>query len=220
MSETHFDVIVLGAGPGGYLAAERLGHAGKKVALVEEQYLGGTCLNVGCIPTKVLLHTAELLTELKSEAKRIGVLVEGTRLDWDALMKRKTLTVSRLVKGTLSLVQGNGIEYIEGAAAIRDPHTVEVNGRAIQADAIVIATGSVPDVPDVPGYDLDGVITSDEALSLPAPPASMVVSGGGIIGMEFAAAGVDSDSPTGAVDLYRELGYAPTQGSILYALDV
>ena len=181
-------IVIIGAGPGGYVAAIHAAHLGASVTLIEKKTIGGTCLNVGCIPTKVLLHTAELLTELKSEAKRIGVLVEGTRLDWDALMKRKTLTVSRLVKGTLSLVQGNGIEYIEGAAAIRDPHTVEVNGRAIQADAIVIATGSVPDVPDVPGYDLDGVITSDEALSLPAPPASMVVSGGGIIGMEFAAA--------------------------------
>ena len=181
-------IVIIGAGPGGYVAAIHAAHLGASVTLIEKKTIGGTCLNVGCIPTKVLLHTAELLTELKSEAKRIGVLVEGTRLDWDALMKRKTLTVSRLVKGTLSLVQGNGIEYIEGAAAIRDPHTVEVNGRAIQADAIVIATGSVPDVPDVPGYDLEGVITSDEALSLPAPPASMVVSGGGIIGMEFAAA--------------------------------
>ena len=181
-------IVIIGAGPGGYVAAIHAAHLGASVTLIEKKTIGGTCLNVGCIPTKVLLHTAELLTELKSEAKRIGVLVEGTRLDWDALMKRKTLTVSRLVKGTLSLVQGNGIEYIEGAAAIRDPHIVEVNGRAIQADAIVIATGSVPDVPDVPGYDLDGVITSDEALSLPAPPASMVVSGGGIIGMEFAAA--------------------------------
>ena len=181
-------IVIIGAGPGGYVAAIHAAHLGASVTLIEKKTIGGTCLNVGCIPTKVLLHTAELLTELKSEAKRIGVLVEGTRLDWDALMKRKTLTVSRLVKGTLSLVQGNGIEYIEGAAAIRDPHTVEVNGRAIQADAIVIATGSVPDVPDVPGYDLNGVITSDEALSLPAPPASMVVSGGGIIGMEFAAA--------------------------------
>ncbi|WP_298778256.1 dihydrolipoyl dehydrogenase [uncultured Fretibacterium sp.] len=181
-------IVIIGAGPGGYVAAIHAEHLGASVTLIEKKTIGGTCLNVGCIPTKVLLHTAELLTELKSEAKRIGVLVEGTRLDWDALMKRKTLTVSRLVKGTLNLVQGNGIEYIEGVAAIKDPHTVEVNGRAIQADAIVIATGSVPDVPDVPGYDLEGVITSDEALSLPAPPASMVVSGGGIIGMEFAAA--------------------------------
>lgn len=181
-------IVIIGAGPGGYVAAIHAAHLGASVTLIEKKAIGGTCLNVGCIPTKVLLHTAELLTELKSEAKRIGVLVEGTRLDWDALMKRKTLTVSRLVKGTLSLVQGNGIEYVEGVATIKDPHTVEVNGKAIQADAIVIATGSVPDVPDVPGYDLEGVITSDEALSLPAPPASMVVSGGGIIGMEFAAA--------------------------------
>ena len=114
-------IVIIGAGPGGYVAAIHAAHLGASVTLIEKKTIGGTCLNVGCIPTKVLLHTAELLTELKSEAKRIGVLVEGTRLDWDALMKRKTLTVSRLVKGTLSLVQGNGIEYIEGAAAIRDP---------------------------------------------------------------------------------------------------
>ena len=181
-------IIVIGAGPGGYVAAVHAAHLGASVTLIEKKAIGGTCLNVGCIPTKVLLHTAELLNELKSEAKRIGVLADNPRLDWNALMKRKTLTVSRLSKGTLDLVKGNGVEYVEGHAVLKGPRSVEVNGKVYEADAILIATGSVPDVPDIPGYDLEGVITSDDALSLPAPPESMVVSGGGIIGMEFAAA--------------------------------
>ena len=181
-------IIVIGAGPGGYVAAVHAAHLGASVTLIEKKAIGGTCLNVGCIPTKVLLHTAELLNELKSEAKRIGVLADNPRLDWNALMKRKTLTVSRLSKGTLDLVKGNGVEYVEGHATLKGPRSVEVNGKVYEADAILIATGSVPDVPDIPGYDLEGVITSDDALSLPVPPESMVVSGGGIIGMEFAAA--------------------------------
>ena len=181
-------IIVIGAGPGGYVAAVHAAHLGASVTLIEKKAIGGTCLNVGCIPTKVLLHTAELLNELKSEAKRIGVLADNPRLDWNALMKRKTLTVSRLSRGTLDLVKGNGVEYVEGHAVLKGPRSVEVNGKVYEADAILIATGSVPDVPDIPGYDLEGVITSDDALSLPAPPESMVVSGGGIIGMEFAAA--------------------------------
>ena len=181
-------IVIIGAGPGGYVAAAHAAHRGAAVTLIEKKAIGGTCLNVGCIPTKVLLHTAELLTELKTEAKRIGVVTENTRLDWDALLKRKSMTVSRLQKGTRSLMDANGVQYIEGCASIRDPRTVTVNGTDIEADAIIIATGSVPDVPDLPGYDLEGVITSDEALSLPAVPASMVISGGGIIGMEFAAA--------------------------------
>ncbi len=181
-------IVVIGAGPGGYVAAVHAAHLGASVTLIEKKAIGGTCLNVGCIPTKVLLHTAELLNELKSEAKRIGVLADNPRLDWNALMKRKTLTVSRLSKGTLDLVKGNGVEYVEGHAVLKGPRSVEVNGKVYEADAILIATGSVPDVPDIPGYDLEGVITSDDALSLSTPPESMVVSGGGIIGMEFAAA--------------------------------
>lgn len=181
-------IVIIGAGPGGYVAAVRAAQLGASVVLIEKKSIGGTCLNVGCIPTKVLLHTAELLVELKSDAKRIGVAVDAPRLDWGALMKRKELTVSRLVKGTRSLVEANGVEYIEGTASIEAPRTAVVGDRRIEADAIVIATGSVPDVPDFPGCGLPGVITSDDALSLPAVPESMLILGGGIIGMEFAAA--------------------------------
>ncbi len=181
-------IVIIGAGPGGYVAAVRAAHLGADVTLIEKKAIGGTCLNVGCIPTKVLLHTAELLSTLKSDAKRIGVLVDNPRLDWKALMRRKTMTVSRLSAGTLELVKGNGVEYVEGAATIKDAKTVEAAGRTFEADAIIIATGSIPDVHDTPGFDLEGVITSDEALSLEEVPQSMIVSGGGIIGMEFAAA--------------------------------
>jgi dihydrolipoamide dehydrogenase len=144
---------------------------------------------VGCIPTKVLLHSAELLNALKSEARRIGVLADNPRLEWSALMKRKALTVSRLAAGTKELVDHSGAEYAEGAGGVLvSPRSVRVGDRIVEADAIVIATGSEPDIPDVPGFDLEGVVSSDEALSFEKPPASLAVSGGGVIGMEFAAA--------------------------------
>ncbi len=181
-------IVIIGAGPGGYVAAVRAAHLGASVTLIEKKAVGGTCLNVGCIPTKVLLHSAELLTAVKSDAKRIGVLVDNPRLDWGAVMKRKAMTVSRLAAGTLELVKSNGVEYVEGEAVLKSATVVEVAGRTIEADAVIIATGSEPDVPDTPGFDLDGVITSDDALSLEALPASIAVSGGGVIGMEFASA--------------------------------
>ncbi|MDR1874302.1 MAG: NAD(P)/FAD-dependent oxidoreductase, partial [Synergistaceae bacterium] len=134
-------------------------------------------------------HAAELLTAVRSEAKRVGVLVDNPRLDWGAVMKRRAMTVSRLAAGTRDLVTSNGVDYVEGEAVLKSATSVEVGGRGIiEADAIVIATGSEPDIPDVPGFDLDGVISSDEALSLSALPASLAISGGGVIGMEFAAA--------------------------------
>jgi dihydrolipoamide dehydrogenase len=181
-------IAILGAGPGGYVAAVRAARLGAAVTLLEKNAIGGTCLNVGCIPTKVLLHSAELLNSLKSEAKRIGVLADNPRLDWNALMKRKALTVSRLATGTRELVERSGVEYVEGAGTLTGPRSVQVGNRIIEADAVVVATGSEPDIPDVPGFDLEGVVSSDGALSFEKPPASLVISGGGVIGMEFAAA--------------------------------
>jgi dihydrolipoamide dehydrogenase len=139
----------------------------------------------------VLLHSAELLNSLKSEAKRIGVLADNPRLDWNALMKRKAMTVSRLAAGTKELVRRNGVEYVEGAGVLRTPRSIQVGDRVIEADAIVIATGSEPDIPDIPGFDLEGVVSSNETLSFEKPPSSLVVSGGGAIGMEFASAFAD-----------------------------
>jgi dihydrolipoamide dehydrogenase len=186
-------IVIIGAGPGGYVAAIRAAHLGRfaedtSVTLIEKKSIGGTCLNVGCIPTKVLLHSAEMLTAVKSEAKRIGVLVDNPRIDWGTIMKRKAMTVSRLVTGTRDLVKSNGVNYIEGEAVLKTPSSVEVGGQTIEADAVIIATGSEPEIPAVPGFDLDGVISSDEALSLDALPTSIAISGGGVIGMEFAAA--------------------------------
>jgi dihydrolipoamide dehydrogenase len=181
-------VVVVGAGPGGYVAAVRAAQLGAEVVLIEKKAIGGTCLNVGCIPTKVLLHSAGLLSSLQSEAKRIGVLVDNPRLDWSALMRRKALTVSRLAAGTLELVKSWGVEYVEGEATLKNSRVVAAGGRVFSADAVIIATGSAPEVPDVPGFDLEDVITSDEALSLERLPDSIAVSGGGVIGMEFASA--------------------------------
>ncbi|MDR1730511.1 MAG: dihydrolipoyl dehydrogenase [Synergistaceae bacterium] len=181
-------IAIIGAGPGGYVAAVRAAQLGAAVTLIEKNAIGGTCLNVGCIPTKVLLHSADLLDSLRSEAKRIGVLADNPRLDWNALMKRRALTVTRLAAGTKELVRSCGVEYVEGTGVLKSPRSVQVGDRLIEADAIVIATGSEPDMPDVPGFDLEGVVTSDEALSFESAPSSLVVSGGGVIGMEFASA--------------------------------
>ncbi|MDR3264468.1 MAG: dihydrolipoyl dehydrogenase [Synergistaceae bacterium] len=181
-------IVIIGAGPGGYVAAVHAAHLGAAVTLIEKRTIGGTCLNVGCIPTKVLLHSAELLSSLKSEAKRIGVLADNPRLDWNALMKRKAATVSRLVTGTRELVKSNGVEYVEGEAVVKSAASVEVGGRIIETDAVIAATGSEPDVPNTPGFDLKEVITSDDALSFETLPASLAISGGGVIGVEFASA--------------------------------
>ena len=198
-------IAVLGAGPGGYAAAIRAAHLGAAVTLIEKNAIGGTCLNAGCIPTKVLLHAAGLLDSLKSEARRVGVLADNPRLDWSALMKRKAMTVSRLAAGTRDLVKGSGVEYAEGAGVLNSIRSVRVGDRIIEADAIVIATGSEPDMPDVPGFDLEGVVSSDEALSFEKPPSSLVISGGGAIGTEFAAAFASFGTRVTVVEAFPEI---------------
>ena len=124
-------IAILGAGPGGYVAAIQAAHLGAAGTLVEKNAIGGTCLNVGCIPTKVLLHSAELLNSLKSDAKRIGVLADNPRLDWNTLMKRKAMTVSRLAAGTRDLVKSNGVEYVECAGVLKSPRSIQVGDRLV-----------------------------------------------------------------------------------------
>lgn len=188
--ESNRSVVVIGGGPGGYVAAIRAAQLGARVTLVEKNKLGGTCLNVGCIPTKVLLHTVELYNQLK-EAETFGLKVEKFDVDWKVLMERKESIVNQLVNGVRGLLLANGVKIIEGMASFVNPKEVEVelnNGdkENIKADAFIIATGSVPFVPPIEGADLQGVITSTRALSLDEVPESMVIIGGGVIGVEFA----------------------------------
>ena len=180
-------IIVIGAGPGGYVAAIRAAQLGASVTIIEKGSLGGTCLNVGCIPTKVLLHSAELFTAIAHEGPSIGIFADNLRFDWPTIIKRKATVVKRLTTGVGGLLRSNAVTQISGEAKIVSPGMVEVNGQRLEADAIVIASGSVPVMPPIPGLDLENVITSDGALSLEALPKSIAIAGGGVIGVEFAS---------------------------------
>ncbi|HQY99207.1 MAG TPA: dihydrolipoyl dehydrogenase [Propionicimonas sp.] len=182
-----FDVIVLGGGPGGYLAAERLGHAKKKVLLVEKEFLGGTCLNVGCIPTKSLLNSAKLYSHaLHSE--QFGVTAENVTYDWAKVQAWKADVVSKLVAGVAATEKRNGVEVVFGHGTLIGPGVVEVAGERKTADHVIIATGSVPVMPPIPGAkDNPKVVDSTGLLAVAAVPQRLVVIGGGVIGIEFAS---------------------------------
>ena len=182
-------VTVIGGGPGGYVAAIRAAQLGAAVTLVEKDKLGGTCLNAGCIPTKALSHAAGLYTEMKNKGPLMGIFADNLRFDWPTLMKRKNEVVNYLAAGVGGLLQSNGIERVAGEARLAANGAVEVGGRIIEADAVIIATGSEHAVPPIPGAapNQNDVITSDGALSLDALPRSIAIAGGGVIGMEFAS---------------------------------
>src|SRR5947209_7838680 len=187
-----FDVAIIGGGPGGYVAAIRAAQEGLTVALVEKEALGGTCLNWGCIPTKALHHTAEVWREVH-DASIFGVNVSGVTLDFAQVMKRKEEVVQTEVRGLGTLMQGNKITVLRGTGSLLTaaaPHRVSVQDidggtRDVQSRNVVIATGSQPAIPPIPGLDLPGVITSDGMLSLVELPPRLAVIGGVIIGMEF-----------------------------------
>jgi dihydrolipoamide dehydrogenase len=181
-----FDVLVLGAGSGGYSCALRAAQLGLRVGLVEKGNLGGTCLHIGCIPTKALLHAAEVADSAR-ESEQFGVRASLDGIDMAGVNAYKDGVVQRLFKGLTGLVKGRGITVIEGAGRLTGPREVTVDGTAYSADHVVLASGSYPRT--LPGLDLDGerVITSEEALRLDRVPASVIVLGGGVIGCEFAS---------------------------------
>ncbi|MDR2727341.1 MAG: dihydrolipoyl dehydrogenase, partial [Deltaproteobacteria bacterium] len=184
-----YDLAVIGGGPGGYVAAIKAAKEGQRVCLVENAKLGGVCLNEGCIPTKTLIKTANLLHEIR-QAERYAITgVDPARLavSMPALQKRKQSVVGRLVGGIRALLRNNKITLMEGSAAFVDPHTITVNGQSIRAAWCVIATGSSALLPSfIDRKDASSVITSKEALELDRVPASIAVIGGGVIGIEFA----------------------------------
>ena len=179
-----FDLIIIGAGPGGYEMAAEAAHAGLTVGIVERDQMGGTCLNRGCIPTKALCRNAEVLGNLK-ESAMWGIQSEGFTFDFGAAMTRKDEVVTQLRDGVKQLMQSPGITAIEGEARFVDAHTIEVNGERHDAKNIVIATGSAPKGLPIPGAEL--AMTSDDILSMTELPKSLCIVGGGVIGMEFAA---------------------------------
>ncbi len=183
-------MIVIGGGPGGYVAAIRAAQLGAKVALVEKEHLGGTCLNIGCIPMKALLHSAELLAEAKYGA--LAGVIAVPQLDFAQVQKNKSQITAKLVRGVTQLLKAADVEVISGAACFTGPKTLEVTEasgkRSLSADKIIIATGSLPIMPSVPGLDSPKCIDSTQGLNLSRPPASMVIIGGGVIGIEMATA--------------------------------
>ncbi len=182
------DVVVVGGGPAGYVAAIRASQLGGKVILIEKDSLGGTCLNRGCIPTKALLHSVEIL-ELARGGKDYGVSVGEPIIDFTKMMSRKDTVVNTLVSGVQYLMRSNAIEVIKGTGKVISPTEVEVDSgqkEAVKAAKIILAPGSVPSVVPIPGVDGSGVITSDDALQLSEIPQSLLVIGGGAIGVEFA----------------------------------
>lgn len=183
-------VLVIGGGPGGYVAAIRAAQLGAAVTLVEKGELGGTCLNVGCIPTKALLHSAALYQSAQNGDK-IGISATPV-LDFAKVQAHKQATTDRLVKGVYALMKANKIQVIKGEAAFEGPHAVVVRAADgethITADSIIIASGSVPAAPPIPGLDGARCIDSTGALALQEVPKSMVIIGGGVIGVELATA--------------------------------
>jgi dihydrolipoamide dehydrogenase len=181
-----FDVLVLGAGSGGYACALRAAQLGLRVGLVEKGKLGGTCLHVGCIPTKALLHAAEVADSAR-DSGQFGVKASLEGVDMPGVNAYKDGVVERLFKGLTGLVKSRGITVLEGTGRLTGPGEVTVDGTSYSAEHVVLASGSYPKT--LPGLDLDGerIITSEEALRLDRVPASVVVLGGGVIGCEFAS---------------------------------
>jgi dihydrolipoamide dehydrogenase len=181
-----FDVVILGAGSGGYACALRAAQLGLSVALVEKDKLGGTCLHVGCIPTKALLHAAEV-ADATRESEQFGVRATLEGIDMPGVNAYKDGVVSRLFKGLTGLIKGRGITVVEGVGRLVAPGTVEVDGTRYVGRHVVLASGSY--ARSLPGLEIDGdrVLTSEHALTLDRVPASAVVLGGGVIGCEFAS---------------------------------
>lgn len=186
VADSDFDVLILGAGSGGYACALRAAQLGLKVGLVEKGHLGGTCLHVGCIPTKALLHAAEVADQTR-DAGQFGVKATLEGIDLAGVNAYKDGVVSRLFKGLTGLIKGRGITVIEGAGRLTGPREVTVDGTAYTGRHVVLASGSY--AKSLPGLEIDGerVITSEHALRLEQVPASVVVLGGGVIGCEFAS---------------------------------
>lgn len=180
-----YDVAVIGGGPGGYTCAVRAAKQQKKVVLVEEGTLGGTCLNSGCIPTKTLLHCAKLYRDILG-ASRFGIIAKDISFDYGKISSRKKRTVAKLVCGIGALLRGAGVTVMQGRAALMGANTILVNGSEIKAKNIVLAIGRKPYLPDLPGADRTGVYTSDQFLELETLPESVVIVGGDAVGTEFA----------------------------------
>lgn len=187
-----YDIIVLGGGPGGYVAAIKGAQLGANVLLIEAHKIGGVCLNYGCIPTKTLLRTANLYKDLM-QAEAFGIDIPDVNtitINWENLMKRKNKVVSQLTGGVRQLVKHNGIDYVEGFGEVLNQNTVQVNADTFKGNHLILATGSTTRIPEIPGLResfLKGIaVDSTGAISLPRLPEKITILGGGVIAVEFA----------------------------------
>jgi dihydrolipoamide dehydrogenase len=198
-----YDVVILGGGMGGYPAAIRASQLGMKVALIEEAKLGGTCLHVGCIPTKALLESSELYHRVSARGGEFGVNADNVRFDYERIATRRDGVVNQLFKGVQFLMKKNKVDVVAGRGKLRDRSTIDVDGQQLRAKNLIIATGS--GVKSLPGIELDGryIVSSDNATLADTVPESICIIGAGAVGVEFAT-------------LYNQLGVKVT---LLEALD-
>jgi dihydrolipoamide dehydrogenase len=188
--QNQYDVVVIGSGPGGYVAAIRAAQLGGRVAIVEKQYIGGTCLNVGCIPSKALLHIAQIYAQF-AELGQLGIHVSGPpTIDMGAVVAFKDKVVKQLTGGVAQLLRANKVTIFDGIGSVPEPGRVVVQTaqgqQELRAAKIILANGSVPLIPPFPGVDGRNVIISDDAMNMPRVPESLICIGGGIIGVELA----------------------------------
>ncbi len=203
MPNYDFDVAILGGGMGGYPAAIRASQLGLKVALIEADKLGGTCLHLGCIPTKALLESSELYHRVATRGAEFGLKAEVVGFDYPKIAQRRDAVVGQLYKGVQYLMKKNKIEVVQGRGRLRDRNSIDANGKQVKAQNLILATGS--SVKSLPGLELDGqyIISSDHAVLAQDVPESICIIGAGAVGVEFAT-------------FYNELGVKVT---LLEALD-
>lgn len=179
------DIVIIGGGPGGYVAAIHAAHLGAEVAIVEKNKLGGTCINQGCIPTKTFASSAETLLEMR-RANEFGINADNITVNFRKIQDRVNNVVDRLVSGIEQLMEINRISVCRGTGCILSPNLVKVNDEEILTKKIIIATGSKPIMLHIPGLDLPGVLNTDDILNLQELPESLVIIGGSYVGIEFA----------------------------------
>ncbi|HEY0604302.1 MAG TPA: dihydrolipoyl dehydrogenase, partial [Herpetosiphonaceae bacterium] len=191
MADTQYDVAIVGSGPGGYVAAIRAAQLGMKAAIIEKGDMGGVCLNVGCIPSKALLNTADLLEHAR-EGKRIGFVADNIRLDFGALMAHKERVVKQMSGGVGGLMKKNKVDVYKGFGRVTGPNSISVQGdggeQTVNTKNIIIATGSTPKSLPFAQIDEDRILSSTGMLALKEVPKKLVVIGGGVIGVEMATA--------------------------------
>lgn len=183
MSNFNYDLFVIGAGSGGVRAARMSASLGAHVAIAEDRYLGGTCVNVGCVPKKLFVYASHFTEDFET-AKSFGWKLSDTDFNWSTLIANKNAEIKRLNGVYKKVLDNSGAETIRGRATIVDSHTVEINGEHITAERILIATGGWPSIPDIPGKEY--IISSNEAFFLESLPEKIVIVGGGYIAVEFA----------------------------------